>query len=111
MDYSEFVAAVRPPPRVGTPHPPVQRNPPRLQIDTDQRVSDTIELNTTANEIASGMQSFGANTNNLGLQEAANTMLAACSSEAVPKPPTSFNYITDCVNTVMLTLNQTTFSN
>lgn len=80
------------------------------KIDTDQRVSDTISLNTTANDIASGMQTYGAATNNLDLQSAAAAMLAACSSEAVPKPPITFNSITACVNEVMLTLNQTTYA-
>ena len=65
---------------------------------------------TPADAIASGMASYAASTNNLALGEAAATMALACDASSVPKPPTSFDYISACVNTVMETLNATTFA-
>ena len=39
------------------------------------------------------MSVYAAATNNALFAEQANIMLAACNSEAVPNPPTSFDYI------------------
>lgn len=43
---------------------------------------------------------FNNSANNALFAEQANVMLAACSADAVPKPPVSFNPITACVTTV-----------
>lgn len=80
-----------------------------FRTDTYQRVADTTELNTTANYIAGNMSVYAAATNNALFAEQASIMLAACNSEAVPNPPTSFDYISTCVDTVMLALNITTY--
>lgn len=131
-----------------------------FKIDTNQRVDDTLQLNTTASEsckspwgsagawpwpgacarrwlpltseaataaaatahhstphlvnhpadaIARGMAAFATSTNNVALGEAAAVMAQACDASSVPNPPTSFNYITGCVDTVMQTLNATTY--
>ncbi len=56
------------------------------------------------------MSEIAASTGNAVLADQANIMLAACNSEAVPTPPVTFDYITQCVNTVMNALNTTTFT-
>ena len=47
----------------------------------------------SADYIAGNMSVYAAATNNALFAEQANIMLAACNSEAVPNPPTSFDYI------------------
>lgn len=78
------------------------------RLDTDARVDDATSLNATANAVAGYM--FNNSANNPLLAEQANVMLAACSADAVPKPPISFNPITACVTTVMEALNTTTWA-
>ncbi|KAL4858996.1 Phosphate-repressible phosphate permease pho-4 [Chlorella vulgaris] len=83
------------------------------RIDTDQRVADTTSLNETANSIADSIFTLGASGNTANsalLTEQANIMLTACDSTNVPSPPTTFNYISECVNSMMVALNTTTFS-
>ncbi|KAL4434398.1 hypothetical protein ABPG75_000839 [Micractinium tetrahymenae] len=81
------------------------------RLDTDARVSDAMSLNMTANAVAGYMFNNSANGANAALlAEQANVMLAACNAQAVPTPPISFNPITACVNTVMTSLNMTTWN-
>ncbi|KAL4428574.1 hypothetical protein ABPG77_008886 [Micractinium sp. CCAP 211/92] len=81
------------------------------RLDTDARVSDAISLNQTANAVAGYMFNNSANGANAALlAEQANVMLTACNAAAVPMPPVSFNPITACVNTVMTSLNMTTWN-
>lgn len=62
-----------------------------------------------ADAIASNLTTFATATNNVALGEAASIIAQACSNVAVPRPPISFDPISTCVNTAMLTLNATTF--
>lgn len=62
-----------------------------------------------ADAIASNLTTFATATNNVALGEAASIIAQACSNVAVPRPPISFDPISACVNTAMLTLNATTF--
>lgn len=55
------------------------------------------------------MSTFATATNDATLLGASNAIAAACNFEAVPKPPVSFDAISACVNTVMLTLNGTSY--
>ncbi|KAL4422695.1 hypothetical protein ABPG75_008892 [Micractinium tetrahymenae] len=81
------------------------------RLDTDARVTDATSLNAPANAVAGYMSNSSATSANSALfAEQANAMLAACSAEAVPKPPVSFNPITACVTTVMEALNATTWA-
>lgn len=80
------------------------------RVDTDQRVADSLSLNKTANWIAKNMTVYAANTGNTLFAEQAAIMSEACNAQSVPRPPTSFDYISGCVNTVMLALNITTYA-
>ncbi|PRW33685.1 2,3-bisphosphoglycerate-independent phosphoglycerate mutase isoform B [Chlorella sorokiniana] len=78
-----------------------------FKTDTDQRVQDSLSLNTTANAIANNLTSFAATSNNVALSQAATIIAQACNSTMVPTPPTTFDAISACVNTAMVTLNNT----
>lgn len=53
---------------------------------------------------------FGEASGNADITAAANTILSACTWDAVPKPPVSFDPVSECVTTAMLTLNATLFA-
>jgi sodium-dependent phosphate transporter len=80
------------------------------RVDTNERVDDTLSLNTTANAIASNLSAFAASTGNTLFADQAAAIQAACNSANVPKPPISFDAITQCVNTAMNALNITTYA-
>ena len=64
-------------------------------------------LATPADAVANNLTTFALSNNNVALEQAANNISQACSFAMVPKPPVSFDAISACVNTAMVTLNNT----
>ncbi|KAI7842860.1 hypothetical protein COHA_003478 [Chlorella ohadii] len=80
-----------------------------FKTDTDQRVADSLSLNTTANAVAANLSSLATATGSEIVGNAATVIAEACSAAMVPRPPVSFDAISACVNTAMVTLNTTVF--
>lgn len=76
----------------------------RTTIDT--RHSPALPV---ADAVAANLSSLATATGNGLVGDAAAAIAEACTAAMVPKPPVSFDAISACVNTAMVTLNTTVF--